>query len=204
MLRKKSSLIAQQRTRIVCGHSEGAAWHGSLGAFASTALMGSQTYSPGGPFGYTPGNECCVIQLWRLLKSALSILCFPLANMWGVTWYCTWAWTTYNISKQFPNCFQAKVESQYASNPFLFSLFFFFFFMPRLGNIKVLSKLDPGSLIHWEIAADWIHSVLRLWQAAARVAWVSRWPLTSAVHDDKKNYKAFWGKFEQYMLYWSY
>lgn len=28
----------------------------------------------------------------------------------------------------------------------------FFLFRHRLGNIKVLSKLDPGRLIHWEIA----------------------------------------------------
>lgn len=64
-----------------------------------------------------------------------------------MTWYCTRAWTTYNISKQFPNCFQAKVDSLYGSNPF-----FQTFFIHRLGNIKVLSKLDPGGLIHWEIA----------------------------------------------------
>lgn len=61
--------------------------------------------------------------------------------MWGVTWYCTRAWTTYNISKQFPNCFQAKVDSLYGSNPFFQTSFFF---IHRLGNIKVLSKLDPG------------------------------------------------------------
>lgn len=27
----------------------------------------------------------------------------------------------------------------------------FSFFIHRLGNIKVLSKLDPGRVIHWEI-----------------------------------------------------
>lgn len=113
-----------------------------------------QTRSLGGPFGCTQGDGCCVSHLWQPLKSALSILCFPLANMWGVTWYCTRAWTTYNISKQFPNCFQAKVDSLYGSNPFVQSFFLsppFFMSMHRLGDIKVLSKLDPGRLIHWEM-----------------------------------------------------
>lgn len=105
-----------------------------------------------GAFGYTQGNACCVSHLQRPLKSALSILCFRVANMWGVTWYCTRAWTTYNISKQFPNCFQAKVDStlwklSLLSNFFIFLLllsFFFPVFIHRLENIKVLSKLDPG------------------------------------------------------------
>lgn len=155
---RKSSLIAQQWSRIVCGKREPC----DVSPTVQHSIDGVPDSQPGGPFGYTLGNDCCVIHLWWLLKSALSILCFPLANMWGVTWYCTWAWTTYNISKQFPNCFQAKVESLYASNPFLFM--FFFLFMHRLGNIKVLSKLDPSSLIQWEMAEDWMHSVRYLWQ----------------------------------------
>lgn len=62
--------------------------------------------------------------------------------MWGVTWYCTSAWIAYNISKLFPNCFQAKVACLRGSNP-VFSTNFFLFILWS-GSSEVLNKLDPN------------------------------------------------------------
>ena len=155
-------LIRNQLQGLKPAHPHNARQRGDSVAAGSTPAI--QTSSLEGPFGYTQGNGCCVSHLRRPLKSALSILCFPLANMWGVTWYCTRAWTTYNISKQFPNCFQAKVDSLYGSNPFFQP---FFFFICRLGNIKVLSKLDPGGANSLGNSWGFVHPVPYQWQSVS-------------------------------------
>jgi len=70
-------------------------------------------------------------------------------NMCRLAWYCNRVWTTYSISKQFPNCFQAKANAYMEAIP-PFNLFIW-----RSGNITVLRKLDlriansgGGYLVH--------------------------------------------------------
>lgn len=76
--------------------------------------------------------------------------------MFRVTGYCNRVWTTYSISKQFPNCFQGKADAYMEAIP-PFNLFIW-----RLGNITVLRKLDlrmanslENSLLHIHLDPRW-------------------------------------------------
>ena len=74
---------------------------------------------------------------------------------------------------------------------------FFFFVIHRLGNIKVLSKLDPGRLIHWEIAgvgtfsaismtvSQWISFCVDGRHMFTSRATASHWMMTFVVYDER-------------------
>lgn len=79
----------------------------------------------------------CKCHSHRQLKGTLASFPPPWTNMCRVAWYCNRVWTTYSISKQFPNCFQAKADAYMEAIP-AFNLFIW-----RSGNITVLRKLDP-------------------------------------------------------------
>lgn len=78
----------------------------------------------------------CKCHSHRQLKGTLASFPPPWTNMCREAWYCNRVWTTYSISKQFPNCFQAKADAYMEAIP-AFNLFIW-----RLGNITVLRKLN--------------------------------------------------------------